>query len=1139
MPIRELDNDQKVAATSTGAEVVVSAGAGSGKTSLLVGRYLHQVMTRGVPLQEIVAITFTNKAADQMKARIARRVPELVQRYPEHAELWSGLAERIHIAPISTIHSFCNSILRAYPLEAGIDPLFQVLDETTLAGLKIEAWRLFLDMRMDEEPERYGVLIRALGMRTLRRVMMELLERRAHVITYLDRHGLPDPVEMEEQYRTFILRKIRKYRSVLHDFHAVRPGEDTLSLCLEAFLFELDEIARVFEENAADCPAFERIRDITRESARKGSPKLWAARGRELGSVRGGLKECFAFLELAETWRRHERGVSAPAAAYLLEEFSRFEQFFLELKKSRSCLDNDDSLIETWRLLRNHPAVCRKVAGSFRHILVDEFQDTDDLQLDILNMITGDSDSCLFTVGDPKQSIYRFRGADVTVFNRFAARVADFKALRINYRSSPSIIAFVNHAFGKILGTGAPEHPFEAQYAEMRANRKDSPGGPDVDITVFDITGADACRVREAAYIAQRALEFHEQGQSYGEMALLLRKGTQARRYEEAFLRAGIPFVNLAGGNPFSGPEAHDIGNLLGWLCDPADQVLFTAVLLSPFFRMDADFLYALRRTAGKHGSLPEVFLREDFAGPEWGNATAESTRGILRSLLVTRDRGTIRELLEQAFNETGYTLTLLADPIRGEESLAILDLLLRSADMFEENGGSVGEFARLLRSGDLSADRAPSIETREDALTIITIHKSKGMEYPVVFLADASGKPRNESPAWLLHDELGPGFLLQSASGRTVKTLALGLAAEVEKRKAVAESKRLFYVACTRAVNRLVITGGRPSKTPDPRFEKDNWMGWLCEALGMPREGEPEISPEFSSWQVIDDAETAGRESPLSRWQAALESNMVASGPGTPDMSHLWYPPLRISGKPDTVSPTQAEDYLACPALYRFRHIHRLDLAFADDPSGGFGARYGQLAHHALELWDYQSPDRLIASVDALAPRDIPVFDRDRLKESFRRFSGSPLRRELSAAVERRAEERFGFILDDVLIRGTIDLAVRTGERWTIVDYKTAKPGPYEAAVEQYRFQVGVYALALHRAWHTVPERLIIHFLSTGVSREIPCDRELVEETAGTLSRIIESMDEGDFDPRPSDRCSVCPYHGLCGMDGSVPAGL
>ncbi len=1134
MPIRELDSDQKHAATSTGDEVVISAGAGSGKTSLLVGRYLYLMQQFAAPMNEIAAITFTNKAADQMKARIALQVPKLRERYPDDAGLWLDVAERIHTAPISTIHAFCNAILRSHPLEAGVDPLFQVLDETTLAGMKAEAFRSYLDSRLDEDPERMGDLLRALGLRGFRRILMHLLGHRAHILTWLDTHDIPEAGELERRYVEFILERLRRSKAMLREFHALRPGGDGFTPYLESCCAALAEVRRMVEEDRMDCAVVTEMIAAVREGMRKGSRAAWEERGKPLSEVKDGVRECLDLLEMIAAWHRYERGLTARVVSRLLEEFAGFERHFLALKKSRSCLDNDDSLIETWRLLRTNPAVCRAVSRSYRHILVDEFQDTDDLQLDILRMITGNSAASLFTVGDPKQSIYRFRGADVTVFNRFAARPGvDFKSLRTNYRSCSCIIDFVNHTFGRILGTDDPEFLFEARYAEMRANRRDRRTLPDVEVAVFEEKGADVRRCQEGEYIARRALKFAEDGIPYGHMALLLRKGTQARRYEEAFLRAGIPFVNLAGGDPFAGPEAHDIANLLGWLCNPGDETLFTATLLSPFFQVSADFLYTLRHQAGRHGSLTRAFFTADFSAPEWEGFEADPVRELLRTLLSLRDRRTIRELLERAFDETGYTLALQADPIRGEESLSILDLILRAADTFENNGGSGCEFARLLGGGELASDRSASLETRSDALTIITIHKSKGMEYRVVFLADAAARPRGDSSPCLLHDELGPGIHLQTASGKSIDTLARHLASVDEKRKAIAESKRLFYVACTRAKDFLLITGGKPSKTADTFYEKDNWMGWLHTALEITPVGEFMHGCPLGHFTYRRFPEVDAREE-----RTTDHRRPVPEGVPTPEVAAtLRMPeprpvPVRISGKPATLSPSQAEDYLACPALYRFNRVHGLNLSFSEELSGGLGEIYGQLAHRVLEHWDFTEPEALAVETDALMGRDLPGDLKIRLKESLSRFAGSDLAGEIAAADRIRREEQFAFVQDDVLIRGKMDLVASTGDRRLVVDYKTGMVRPEDIArkAERYRFQVGVYALALYRAENVIPDRLVLHFLNPGISHEIPCDRGMVELVSQTLSRMIESMDAGDFAPRRSESCAGCPYGFLCG---------
>ena len=226
MPIADLDDDQKNAATLGGNEVVVSAGAGSGKTRLLVGRYLYLAAALHTPPREIAAITFTNKAADQMKARIAAKAPELADRYPELSGLWRELSEHIHDAPISTIHAFCNAILRAYPVEAGVDPLFEVLDETALAGLRADTLDRFIASRLEEDPARMESLAGVFGLGGLRSMLGILLDKRPRMARYLDSGSLPDVKTLEARYRAFILDRLNAYLVMARQFHTLRPDDE-------------------------------------------------------------------------------------------------------------------------------------------------------------------------------------------------------------------------------------------------------------------------------------------------------------------------------------------------------------------------------------------------------------------------------------------------------------------------------------------------------------------------------------------------------------------------------------------------------------------------------------------------------------------------------------------------------------------------------------------------------------------------------------------------------------------------------------------------------------------------------------------------------------------------------------------------
>ncbi|MFA6472850.1 MAG: UvrD-helicase domain-containing protein, partial [Candidatus Latescibacterota bacterium] len=226
MPIRDLDSDQKLVGTSQADEVAVSSGAGSGKTRVLVGRYLHLLNSGQVSLSEMAAITFTNKAADQMKARIAGKALELAVLYPDSSAKWRETAEKVYTAPISTIHAFCNTILRSYPVQAEVDPQFEMLEDTGSSKLRDEALSAFLKMRYDDDPERMSFLLRSLGSPGLRKIFLQLLSMRARVVKWLDVNGVPNPELLRSRNSQYIMKRLEGYVANIRDFHAVSPGED-------------------------------------------------------------------------------------------------------------------------------------------------------------------------------------------------------------------------------------------------------------------------------------------------------------------------------------------------------------------------------------------------------------------------------------------------------------------------------------------------------------------------------------------------------------------------------------------------------------------------------------------------------------------------------------------------------------------------------------------------------------------------------------------------------------------------------------------------------------------------------------------------------------------------------------------------
>ncbi len=1136
MPIYDLNAEQRKAAVSRCAEIAVSAGAGSGKTRLLVARYLHYVMKDRLSLNSIAAITFTNKAADQMKARVAARARELSEENAADSAFWKKVAAGVHHAPISTIHSFCSGILRAHPVEAGIDPAFTVLDDVTTADLRSETIDSFILKRQSDIPDDMSFLADVFGITGLKQIYHSLLLSRPHVVKFLDmfehESGINE-TSFINAYQSSQKERLNEYLETIKGFHAFRPAGDGFVQEYDSFKELIGEIVTMLEMSTIDPDRIEI--EIGMLNFRKGSAPKWGTE--RLRRLKTEMKGCRELIERIIAFERKEKHIVPKTAALVLREFVLLDNAYLKRKKSLSGYDHDDILIETWRLLRSNVRLCREISHSFKHILVDEFQDTDGIQMDILNMIAGNSSAVLFTVGDPKQSIYRFRGADVSVFNMFISRVeTDFHRLTTNYRSTPSVMTFVNTVFENIIGN-EPGPLFEAVYSPMKPYRKEiDQSGPSVDIFVIDGSDVNNRRAKEAELIARRITEFRNKGirgkrYRYSDMAILLRKGTSVGFYEEALMRSGIPYVNRIGGRLSGNPVAYDIGNLLGWLNAPENSALLTAVLLSPFIGFDADTVFRLRLLAGSAENMPSFLLgrRSD------GDTQFDLAAGILSGLLRHINRTSIRALLEDAFDRSGYTAQLLADTVRGEQSLAVTDLILETADRFEENGGTSAGFAELLLSGREFAAESAQVETEGDAVPVLTIHGAKGLEFPVVFLADIpTGTKGGRKNTVLFDDNLGPGFNIRNERGASVETYASWHVGRENRKRDIAENKRLFYVGSTRAEDYLVILGEKPKKS-DALYEQNNWMSWLYASLDIPVDDMAEsVTTDIYRMFRVDDKIDVPQVSMYDFWRTVLaDAEKTVSKPVRISDTLIGdIPPVMSTGVPLSLSPTKLIEYRACPARYYFRYVHGLDLSFSDREGSNVGAAYGDFAHHVMEKIDLAHPDSWPNTAQILYDQSLPEHLLTSLVTDLKQFAESSVYHDfICPADEIRREEPFTMLFRDAIIRGSIDLYCRMDDNITIIDYKTTSsvPETLDDIPERYRFQLGLYSLAVYNAQHVTPSRLILQFLGAGKSFELPCNQLLVNEIEKTLEDVLERMDRNDFSPMRGERCGNCPYEYLC----------
>ena len=1074
-------NPEQQAAIEARGTVFLSAGAGTGKTSVLVERFVRAVCDEGLDVDSTLVITYTKRAAGELRARIR----DALRARGRH-----DLARELDGAWISTIHGFCNRLLKTYPFEAGLDPRFRELDEAQAAVLRGEAFDAALEaFCTGERPERLRLLA-TYRVDGLRRMLTGVYET-------LRAAGRPLVLELGE-----------------------RPP-------LEELVADLREAARCLAADEA-ATELQRANAARVLDAVEGSPPPERLLDLSAHRARG---------ERAETFERARRAVEQAALdelaaddrELLQELLDAFAAAYAAAKRRESALDFEDLQLLARDLLRDHRELREREQLRFRAVMVDEFQDTNRLQCELVDLIAGPGCE-VFTVGDEFQSIYGFRHADVQVFRERREQAGGGLALVRNYRSRPEVLAAVNELFGGEFGDGfQPLHasgefpdPVFGQPVELLVTDKASFAG----------TGTHWRRA-EAQAIARRVRELVDAGAATpGEIVLLFAAGTDAERYEEELRRVGLPTYRATGRGYFGQQQVVDLLMYLRLLHNRYDDVALASVLASPFVGVSNDALVLIRRAASRR----PLFAGIERDVPETlADADARLVRAFRQRydrLVPAMPRLSLERLCERVLAEHDYDLAVLAQ-WDGRRRYANLRKLARLARSYEElRGPDVEGFVRFVREQEAVGAReleAVAEEEGANAVRLLTIHAAKGLEFKVVVVADAG---RDRAPP-------GADEILALSDGRfgfrvadPVTSVRRGAFAYEEVRKArrrqeAAERLRLYYVAMTRAVDRLIVSGAIDH---DAAADASTPIGWVLGRLRCDAEleaaGDAPVElvrgparlllrlERFSPAPDVSVEEPAG-EAQLSLFADAGAAAPLPPAPILPALEPIPAPPLHRARR---LSFTGLSTFDQCSYKYYARYVvgMRERRPAGDAGEGGMAATdLGSVVHAMLERDGVEMPEA--------APEDVA-----RIRRLVDAWRGSELAARIDAldAVEREA--RFGFAHDGVLVHGFIDLLHRDGGRALVVDYKTnalAELSPAEVVEHEYRLQRLVYALACFRDGADEVE-VVYSFLERP---EAPVARTFtradVPELEAGLSAAVAAIHAGEFRPRPSEfACSGCP---------------
>ncbi len=1083
----KLTDQQRIAATAEGRALLVEAGAGTGKTAVLVQRFIHLLDRHpDWPLESIVAVTFTEKATREMRTRIRREV-EARAAGEGPGSPWHARRRELDRLAVSTIHGLCARILRENPIAAGIDPRFTVLEEIDTALLREEAVRQTLaalgsGAHRPAQGRRDPLeLLAAFELNDLNEQMLRLLGQRGTAERLFER--LDEPDALLAMWR----EKVGEMQTAIWSEHLARNeyAQEALDALAGLPVTHRDDKLAGSVLAAKDGCALAARGDICGAAAAFETIKLTGGTNAAWGGAEG-VKQTKAWLksarELSECLTKkgyHEPvGAADEVAAEALQcwraLWGEVTRAYDALKEEQRGLDFDDLERFTARLLRARPRDARTEAliGGINHLMVDEFQDVNELQGEILRGLADlAAGGKFFAVGDAKQSIYRFRQAQVKVFNSAAREILSITGhpalpLSRSFRTHAGLLAALNRAFQAVLApVGSAYDDFEARPAPLEAERaalEPCEAAPaDVEIVALPPGPADENRRLEAALLARRLHELVGKGLLiFDDMAILFRATTSLPLYEEVFKAEGLPYITVSGRGYFDRPEVRDLTALLACLRNPANDLNMAVVLRSPMFSLSDDTLYRLRwfDADGRRSDTPIAFaaaLRRALAVPVTCAQTAEITFAAetFAALQAAAGRVDVWTLLRLALDRTGYEATLaLADQAaetgggRGRANVAKFLQLAR-----ERGGADLSGFLQSV--SDLRLREAREGEALPDqpdtgAVQLMSIHAAKGLEFPVVALADLGRPPRHGHAPRILHDPLyGLACQVRDAEGGWLTPTSFRWAAWLDGRMEQAESKRLLYVACTRAADLLILSGS-------PK-EEDSWLQTLARAW----EVDDRIARNDERLDAGEEISCGDGYRIRIFWPGRLPEEDIATAPARarasePGPSLRTLPPLarplpaRTATWPIAVThvPVVGDDDEE--EIGRLRPVVRLEAGAA---AGRRPWRYlvGNLAHRALADWQCLSlPDEKLR--DSLvrwalrgglsAPRDVS-FAADEVLFMLRGLRATPLYGEICAARERHAEAPLSIRAGERMLHGVLDLLYQdAGGAWHLLDWKTER---------------------------------------------------------------------------------------------------
>ncbi len=1122
-------DEQRQAMDSVNTHAAVTAGAGAGKTKVLISRILNIVLENKADFHEIVAITFTEKAATEMKVKLRREAREEMS---NRLELRDKLAEA-SLCHISTIHSFCSSIIRRFALDLHQTPDYQVLveDESLLL-----LTRSIEEILTELEDENLDYLIR------FQADNFNLVRDIASTYNNIREFGYSLDEAKELTHRRFL-------DAVDCSYTALENYIDSMDKA-----FDLKEDARgssktakfitvVLEKWPENRDLFLKLRD----KKEKISPSDQLAIVDYLSLLDNGTINDRIFGE--KIVKDVSFGIEVIPFIFTKDDVSSLlrglyeildlvDKHYQNLKKERHVLDFIDLQLKALEIIRQED-VKKELLEEIKYIMVDEYQDTNYLQQRIIDELWSDSVN-LFIVGDPKQSIYRFRGAEVALFEKtkkeIVARGGQEICLTYNFRSELGLIEFYNQFFEEFM-PGNQEKPYAIGYEKVKTKKEEYNDCLHILACYYDSRKEGVLEPKrwQAKAIAKYIYEAvnnskTEQKVKYGDFAVLFHKRSAGlTELEEELSKLGIPFVSGMGTEFFLREEIRDCLTFLYFLNNPLDNINLAATLKGPFFGLDDRDIHRLFQVAKENntslygaillqGGKEELVVREkEGLGIKESLESKEADIAWrLASLRSQFGYKNLASLLRETIQESHFNVVLMGQPM-GEERLSNVEKLLQIIENEDHLGKSNSEIVEYLRLREefKESDAEVTVES-DDKVLVMTVHAAKGLEFNRVILAGINHRSYGGYSSLIMFDKtegliIGlPNYL----GNKKVKCSDPRFYQQKlqEKDEEFYEAQRLFYVAATRAKTELVLVlaGKFVPKKQKPANPILKLFNWNVDGKSVSY-GDYEFNfVPYSYALEVDDIE-----------------RIRLMPKGRIDKVEI-YPKYRA------ISPTALVQYLECPR--RFFLEQRLKVPKLESVNIELESEDMDMALAEEEAFDYdgQAIGTILHAVFEKA-KDINEAKEILFQENIPEIYFKSVKNYFASEFFRKGKSEVPISLylpeKNLRLIGIIDRILKEEDRFVIVDFKTnlRELSAYDDLAYKYEIQLAVYAKALKEKYNK-PVEAVVFFTQPNIKHVVDLD-VAIPRLEHLIDEVNMLLDQNQI-PKPlkKDQCSKrCQYDSFC----------